>query len=290
MKIHYVVEDRPLGTAGAIKNVEDYLEDETFLVFNGDILSNMDLTDIINFHRDKKSDCTIVLTPVDNPMIYGVVELDHNKKIMKFTEKPKAEDVRSNLINAGLYVLEPEVLERMEKGKKYSIERQIFPVMLEDDKHLYGYNYGEYWMDIGTPFKYLSANQDLILKKMDVNIGLVDGIYKGANVEIDKRASLEPPLWIGEDVAIAEGAMIKGPAVIHRGCEIGVGSTVEGALMWENTRLGDGARLESCLVGRNSRIGDGAKIGKLAVVGSNEVVDDGFVMEPESRMYKGSLM
>jgi len=279
MKIHYVVEDSPLGTAGAIKNVEDYIDDDAFLVFNGDILSEMDLTDIIKFHRQKKSKSTIVLTPVDNPCIYGVVELDENQRIERFTEKPKPEEVRSNQINAGLYVLEPEILNRMERGINYSIERQIFPAMLEEGESMYGYKYPDYWMDIGNPFKYLSANQDLLLGKMKYNPGLINGIHKGKNVEIDDGAILKKPLWIGDDVKIKDGVVIIGPAVINRGCEIGEGTTVNKALLWENTKIGNGCDLDSCLIGRKCKIGDGVTIDKLAVIGTGITIEDGDTVE-----------
>ncbi|MCD4785930.1 MAG: NDP-sugar synthase [Candidatus Eremiobacteraeota bacterium] len=279
MKIHYVVEESPLGTAGAIKNVEDYIDNDAFLVFNGDILSEMDLTDIINFHKQKKSKSTIVLTPVDNPCIYGVVELDENQRIEMFTEKPKPEDVRSNQINAGLYVLEPEILNRMERGVNYSIERQIFPAMLEEGEPMYGYKYPDYWMDIGNPFKYLSANQDMLLGKMKHNPGLVNGIHKGKNVTIADGVTLEKPVWIGDDVIIKEGAKIIGPAVINKGCKIGESTTVEKALLWENTELGSGCSLNSCLVGRGCKVGDGVSIGELAVIGSGVTIEDGTCIE-----------
>lgn len=284
MKIRYVVEESPLGTAGAIKNVEDYLNDDAFLVFNGDILSEMDLTDIINFHKQKKSKSTIVLTPVDNPCIYGVVELDENQRIEMFTEKPKPEEVRSNQINAGLYILEPEILDRMERGVKYSIERQIFPVMLEESEPMYGYKYPDYWMDIGNPFKYLSANQDMLLGKMKYNPGLVNGIHKGKNVTIADGVTLNPPIWIGDDVRIKEGAEIIGPTVISRGCKIGEGTTIEKALLWEDTEIGIGCSLDSCLIGRRCKVGDGVSIGVLAVIGTGRVIEDGASIDAGSKV------
>lgn len=285
MKIQYVVEEYPLGTAGAIKNVEDFLDEEDFLVFNGDILSEMDLTDIIDFHKRNKADCTIVLTPVENPTIYGVVELDENHRVHRFTEKPKKEEVRSNLINAGLYILKRDMLLRMEKGKKYSIERQIFPAMLTDGEMLFGYNYDGYWMDIGTPYKYLKANHDMVLGTMKFDIGMKDGIHTGSDFSCSKNAVINEPVWIGDGVAIEEDAKIIGPAIIRNGCKIGKGAVIDGALLWENIKVGRGARIYRSLIGRNAEIGNLARLGNLCVVGSGEVINEGEVLETESRVY-----
>ncbi|MCE1245404.1 MAG: NDP-sugar synthase [Firmicutes bacterium] len=282
MKIHYIVEDSPLGTAGAIKNVEHLLDDSSFLVFNGDILSRMNLTEIMNFHKEKKSACTIVLTPVDDPTMYGVVELDSNSGIVNFTEKPKKEEVRSNLINAGLYILEPGILKRMEPARKYSIEREIFPAMLADKEPMFGYSYSGYWMDIGTPFKYLSSNHDTLTGKMPVDLNHREGIVYGKNTDISTNAVLTAPLWIGDNVIIKSGAKIEGPAVIDRGCIIGEKTKISGALLWEKTKTGNGCILDSCLIGRDCNLGDNVKIGKLAVIGSCNIIEKDRIIEAET--------
>lgn len=283
MKIHYVVEDSPLGTAGAIKNVEEYLDEGSFLVFNGDILSEMNLSEIIRFHKDNDSYCTIVLTPVDNPCIYGVVELDDTHRIRKFTEKPRPEEVKSNLINAGLYALEHSVLDRMERGKKYSIEREIFPALLNEGKRMFGYNYDGYWMDIGTPLKYLSANQDLLMGKMETRLDLNGGVYKGKDTHVGENVIFTGPVWLGDRVVIEPGAKITGPAVIDRGCTVGAEAEIDGALLWEGTRIGRKARLDNCLIGRDCRIGDEVSIGKLAVIGSQNIIENNHNIAPEEK-------
>jgi NDP-sugar pyrophosphorylase family protein len=282
MKIHYIVEESPLGTAGAIKNVQHLINGSSFLVFNGDILSEMNLTDIINFHKNKKSACTIVLTPVEDPTIYGVVELDGENRIEDFTEKPKPEEVRSNLINAGLYVLEPEIFKRMEPNKKYSIEREIFPAMLGDNEPLFGYSYSGYWMDIGTPFKYLSSNYDMLNGKMSVDLSMKNGIRTGKNTKIGNNVKMSQPLWIGDNVEIKDGVELQGPAVIGDGCVIGENSRILGALLWEKTKTGTGCLLDSCIIGRNCNLGDGVTIGKLAVIGSCNIIEKDTIIEPET--------
>ncbi len=284
VKIRYVVEESPLGTAGAIKNVESFLDDEPFFVFNGDILSDFNLGEIFEFHKDRGSICTIALTPVDNPTIYGVVEKEKDGRITRFTEKPRPEEIRSNMINAGLYVLDKKVLSRMPAGVKISIEREIFPDLLKDGEPMYGYDYYGYWMDIGNPSKYLSANHDVLEGKLNVNIGLLDGIYMAPDVEIGLNVKLKKPLWIGKGVKIEAGCEIVGPAVIGNGCHIGRDTHIVGALLWDNTKIGDRCNLEYCLIGRNCNIGNDVDVGKLAVIGSNNLIDGGRRIKSESRI------
>lgn len=284
MNIKYVVEAHPLGTAGAIKNVEEYLDDNTFLVFNGDILSEMNLTEIVNMHKANHAHCTIALTPVDNPTIYGVVELDANSGITRFTEKPRPEEVRSNLINAGLYVLEPYILDRMEKGKNYSIERQIFPELLSEGKPMLGYHYTGYWMDIGTPEKYLAANHDLLSNKMKVSLGLNDGVHIGEGTTAGKNLLLEKPVWIGSNVTIGGNVHIKGPAVIGNDCIIQSNAQLDGVLLWDKTEVGQNSKLKDCLIGRECMIEDNVTIGRLAVIGSQNIIEKDEIILPETRI------
>jgi mannose-1-phosphate guanylyltransferase len=284
MKIHYVVEDEPLGTGGAIKNVEDYLDDEAFFVFNGDILSDFNLKEIMDIHTENKAACTLALTPVDNPTIYGVVEYDDNNCIRKFTEKPKPEEIRSNMINAGLYVMNRSVLNRMERGVNYSIERQIFPALLKEKEPMYCYLYDGYWMDIGNPSKYLTANHDVLLGKLNVNIGMLDGIYIASDVDIGKGTELKKPLWIGSGVKIGQNSKITGPAIIGSNCEIGENVQLIGCLLWDNIKIGNRAVMEYCIVGRSTVVGEDVTVGKLAVVGSNTSVKPKSSIKAEAKV------
>lgn len=272
MKLHYVVEDSPLGTGGAIKNVEALLDGGTFLVFNGDILASFHLDAILDFHRQRKAAGTIALTPVDNPSIYGVVETDGSGAVSRFTEKPPPDQVRSNMINAGLYVLEARVLELMEGNRAYSVEREVFPRMLGEGIPLYAMAHSGYWLDIGSPKKYLSANHDVLSGRVEGIPVQGNGIFRGAGAVVEEGAVLEPPLWIGEGTEIGQGCRLIGPAVVGKGCRIGKGTIISGALLWDGVTTGQGCVLDGCILGRNCSLGDGAYAGSLAVLQSNSII------------------
>ena len=284
MHLDYVVEDTPLGTGGAIKNVEDYLEGETFLVLNGDILSDFNVGEILEYHKSKKAGCTIALTPVEDPTMYGVVEMDRQGKVLAFTEKPAPDEVRSNQINAGLYVMEPKVLELMERDRAYSIEREIFPQMLSNGTPIYGFSYGGYWMDIGTPLKYLKANFDVLRKEIAPPKNLVEGCHYGERVVIDPGARLSPPLWIGRNTIIEKGCVIEGPCVLGKGCHIGEGSILKNTLMWDNCKVGNRCRLDGCLLGSGCMVGDDSSVGFRAVVGSGQKIEPGNSIAPGEKV------
>ncbi|MDZ7836779.1 MAG: nucleotidyltransferase family protein [Actinomycetota bacterium] len=167
VNITYVVEDSPLGTCGAVKNVEKYLEKERFMVFNGDILTSLNLTDMIGYHEQKKSDITISLTPVEDPSAYGLVPIDRDGRVTEFLEKPSEEEITTDLINAGTYIIEPRVMDMVPQGVNYSFERGLFPKALAEGYNIYGFRSGAYWLDVGTPEKYLAAHHDILGQKID---------------------------------------------------------------------------------------------------------------------------
>ena len=157
-----VQEEVPLGTAGAFKNAQSYVGDETFLAFNGDILTDLDLGRVLSFHREKRAEATIVLTPVDNPSAFGVVPTDLYGRVLGFIEKPPRDESPTNLINAGVYVFEPSILDRIPPGSVYSAERQLFPALVEEGAPLFAFATHAYWIDIGTPENYVRANLDAL--------------------------------------------------------------------------------------------------------------------------------
>lgn len=280
LKLDYVVEDSPLGTAGAVKNVEKFI-DGTFLVFNGDILTDADLTSLIKYHREKKGIATLTLTPVDNPTIYGVIETDMNNRIQKFIEKPSWDKVTSNYINAGIYVLEPVIFKEMEPDKNYSFERQIYPALLERGELLFAYKTDAYWLDIGSPEKYMKANQDALLGNIKLETRLKKdgrGILLGQGSSFGSTASLEPPLAIGENCVIGAGAQIGKLSVIGNDCKIESGAVVKSSVIWDKTTIGKSARLENCIIGRNCLIGEEAVIESGAIIASSTEIKSGEVI------------
>ncbi len=277
VKLTNVVEDCPLGTAGAVKNVEECLN-ETFFVFNGDIFTDIDLTAMMEFHRQRRSKVSIALTPVENPTIYGVVETNAEGRVRRFLEKPSPDAVTTNMINAGAYIIEPEVLGHIPKGLNFTFEHGLFPLLLERGDPVYGYPSDAYWIDIGTPEKYLKLHYDLLTGKVKKSFHgeLVDeGIWVEEGCDIHRRAELEGPILIGKDCIIGSRAQLKGPSVIGPECNIGVRSLIEGAILWQNARLGRGALVRNCVVAENVVIGDGCQVTEGCVLGSNVVIRPG---------------
>ncbi len=258
VELVYAIEDVPLGTAGAIKNVGHHLE-RTFIVLNGDVFTDLDIGDMVRFHRRKKAKITIALTRVDNPCAFGVVETDDEGKIRRFIEKPAPEEVTSHWINAGIYVIEPEVLEHVPAGTHYMFERGLFPLLLDMGEPLYGYHYDGYWLDMGTPEKYLCLNRDLVSAKVGSFLPADDGEGKSPDGETSMHpsAKITGPVLIAGGCQISERVHIKGPAIIAARCRIGEGAVIEDAVLWAGATIGAGAVLKQCVIGDEAQVNSG---------------------------------
>jgi len=258
-RLIYSIEIKPMGTAGALKNAEQYI-DGPILAMNGDIFSDIDYTNMIRFHRKKGAKVTIALTPVEDPTRFGVVETDHTHRVTRFVEKPRREDVTSNMINAGVYILDREILKRIPEGKHCMFENAIFPELVKDEEPVYGYVTDAYWMDMGTPEKYLQLNGDLLCGKSSQ----VD--FKKTNISIDKESSVHPqsklagPILIDRNCTISDGVELKGPVVIGQGCKINGGALIENSVLWQNVTIGSKALLKDSIVASSSRIDDNARL------------------------------
>jgi len=269
----YCLEEEPLGTAGAVKNAEAYL-DSTFFVLNGDVFTDMDLGDMLAFHRDNKARATISLSRVDDPSAFGVVETDSDGRVQRFIEKPPLAEATTNWINAGTYVLEPEVLEHIPSNTHYMFERGLFPYLLDTGEPVYGYPYRGYWLDMGTPEKYFSLNVDLLLSKVTgplVSISGQNGIYYSQDAVIHPSAVVAAPVMIDGGSRIGQGVRIKGPVVIGRDCRLEDGASVENAVLWDNVTIGAGARLNQCIVSSNVTIGSNREVVNCVVTPSQTV-------------------
>jgi len=297
VKMTYAVEDKPLGTGGAIKNAEDML-DGTFVVLNGDIYTDLDLTEMVGFHRENKAKATIALTPVDDPTSYGVVELNGDKHVRGFVEKPGWERVTSNLINAGTYVLEPEVLDLIPADAFHMVERGLFPSLVERGDTFLAYASNAYWIDIGVPDDYLRLHHDILMGKARARFpgkSVADDVWVDEGTRIDDSARLAGPVVVGRDCEIEKDAHVEGPAVIGDGCTIGAGSLVEQAVIWQGVRLGNDVKVRKSVVGNNSVVGDGtwvsdgAIVADEAVVGSGNRLEHGIKVWPRSRIEDGAI-
>ncbi|AEF95001.1 Mannose-1-phosphate guanylyltransferase [Desulfotomaculum nigrificans CO-1-SRB] len=255
LKIEYIREDIPLGTGGAIKNTEKFF-DGPFIVFNSDILCDINIEELIRFHRSKSAVATIAVTQVDNPSMYGVIEFDRDDYIVSFKEKPHPSEITSNYINAGIYVFEPDVLREIPSGRAVSVEREVFPSLLQKGYQIAVYKGGSYWMDIGTPAKYLQAHKDILsgrckIPEADYTSNI---IFTGKNSKIHPHARIIGPVYIGEHAEIGAFATIGPYTVIGNHCVIGRGSKVAGSIVWDKVTVDSGARLIDTIVADNCRI------------------------------------
>jgi mannose-1-phosphate guanylyltransferase len=267
--INYVVENVALGTAGAYKNAPSD-DPQTMLVFNGDILTDIDLAEVIAFHRDHRAAATIVLTPVENPSAFGLVETDGDGRVRRFLEKPKPEEINCDTINAGLYILEPQILNYIPADEKFSFEYQLFPALLAAKEAFFGYKWSGYWLDIGTPQRYLQANIDLLngrIKSFKVNRpALASSNGENELPQIDKISVIDPSCTIKPGVAIInsvlgancfieERARIEN-SVLLPGARVGKATDVRGSVIGKSALIGRYARVENSVIGDKSSLTD----------------------------------
>lgn len=297
VKVHIVEEPEPRGTAGAVKNVEHMLDDTTF-VFNGDVMTDLDLRAMLAFHRERQSKLTIALTPVEDPTAFGLVETNDDGRIRRFLEKPRPEDVTTNMINAGTYIIEPEVFRYVPAGEHYMFERGLFPHLLETNDPMFGFPSDAYWTDVGKPQAYLEVHHDILIGEVRYAFRgkqIAERVWAEGAVEVDPSAQLVGPVVLGAGVKIGAGAKIIGPTVIGAGCVIGAHATLEGAVLWESNQVGDGAQLRMCVLGRGNRVGakahicDGAIIGDNCVIGGDNRLERGIRVWPGTELNEQSI-
>lgn len=273
VRLAYVMEETPLGTAGAVKNAEPCL-DGAFFVFNGDILTNIDLRAMLAFHRQRRAVATIALTPVEDPSAYGVVDTGPDGRVKRFIEKPPRHEAPTNMINAGIYVLDASVLQGVPKGEPCMFERQVFPSLLAAGAPVYAFPTTDYWIDIGTPEKYRQVQYDLLLGKCSSPLGDAHR-EAGAEPRLDASAVVEGPVRFGSHCSVGAGARVIGPAVLGDACTVLDGSTVDRAVIWANARIGRGAAVRECVIGEKASVGDRGVVEAGAVVGDNVVITPG---------------
>jgi len=276
IKIRYVVEPIPLGTGGAIRYAGESVTDSV-LVFNGDVLTQVDLQAVVALHRERKARATIVLTPVENPTAYGLVETDAEQNVRRFLEKPSADEITCNTINAGIYVLEPETFDRIPEGTAWSIERSYFPSLIERGETFVAHVADGYWIDIGTPAKYRQAHRDVM-----------DGRYQAApfagedrgrawiaaGARVEAGADIAGPCFVDDGAVVKAGARILPYSVVGRQCHVDEGAVIENAIVWANGWIGREAVVREAILGRQCHVGRNAHVGGDAVLGDKTVITD----------------
>jgi NDP-sugar pyrophosphorylase family protein len=268
--MRYTHEDLPRGTAGAFKAAENLIDDTT-IVLNGDVLADADLLSVLHYHREKKAEATIVMTRVMNPVGYGLVEAGPDGRVARFTEKPPEDEVTGDTINAGIYILERSILDRIPSEGTQSFERDLFPAMLQEGARVYAYLTHDYWQDIGSPQKYLEAT-----------FGIISGRTK---LPTYPQKSCPPNNWEKHQVSIDSFTILDGKCVIKDGvaiensvlgeaCRVEEGALIKDSVIWSGTRILPHARIERAIVGRQCHIGEGARLRPGTVLGDKSIVSD----------------
>jgi mannose-1-phosphate guanylyltransferase len=273
-EIHYAFEESPLGTGGAVKNAESFLDDRT-VVLNGDVLSDLDLSAVVAAHVARKASASIVLAPVPNPAAFGLVETDADTRVLRFREKPKPEEITTNTINAGVYVLETRVLELIPPGVVHSIERAFFPALLARGDLVLGPVHRGYWIDIGTPEKYRQVHRDILTGAFLVSL---DGEKRaGGHVhptaQVDDKADLAGPFYIGPRCEVDAEARVGPGAVLVEGVQVRARARVEDSVLWAGCLVEPEATVTGALLGPSVRIGASAWV-KDAVLGEGTFVTE----------------
>ncbi len=256
VRLTYCVENSPMGTAGAVKNTEPYLS-STFIVLNGDVFTDLDIAGMLACHWNKGARATISLHRVDDPSAFGAVETDSEQRVKRFVEKPRPGEATTNWVNAGIYVLEPEVLGHVPANSHYMFEEGLFPLLLELGEPVYSYLRSGYWLDMGNPGKYLSLNCDLLSAKTSsplIRDSNGNRIYYDRDVAIHPSARIAAPAVIGSKCQISQGVHIRGPVVIGPGCHLKEGVSIENAVLWSDVYIGANARLKQCIIGSSVSI------------------------------------
>jgi NDP-sugar pyrophosphorylase family protein len=288
VKLYYSHETHPLGTAGAVKNAEKYFDNDPLLIFNGDILTDINLTQVIAFHKKNKARATLTLTRVADPTAYGLIITDKHGIVKSFVEKPSWEQVANfakigsaDTINAGIYIIDPKVFRSVPAETEYSFERQLFPGLLAKGELVCGYVSDRYWIDIGKPAQYRQAHEAILRNEVAVRVygARQDNRYWiGDHVRIAKSARLVGPSLIGQRVAIGEECRIKDYTVLGDRVQVGNETVIANTIIWERTRVGSHVSLEGCIVGYGCLIEDNVTIGQGVVLADGSVVKRGSLL------------
>jgi mannose-1-phosphate guanylyltransferase / phosphomannomutase len=296
VNIEYSVEESPLGTAGSVRLASARL-DETFVVISGDALTDVDLQNIIDFHRQKGAAVTIGLKSVENPLEFGIVVTDDEGRIERFLEKPSWGQVFSDTINTGIYVLEPEVLRHVPTDRPYDFSKELFPLLLEMGRPLYGYVFDEYWQDIGDLEQFRQANFDALDEAVTLNvpgIRIRGNVWVGEGVELDDLDQIEGPAFVGNYSRVAAGATVGPYSVLSSSVTLREQARTSRSIIEASTYVGRSAVIEGAIIGRSCDIGshvlvqEGAAIGDEVALGAQSVIQPGVRIYPFKEVETGT--
>ena len=284
MNLQYATEEMPLSTAGSVKNAEDALRDEPFVVISGDALTDIDLTAMMRFHKEKGALVTVGLTRVPDPLEFGIVIADEDGRIQRFLEKPTWGQVFSDTVNTGIYVMEPEVLAEIPPEESVDWSADVFPALLKRGAPLFGYISDSYWEDVGNHESYMKAQADVLARRVNADIAgfeVSPGVWVAEGAEVDPEAVLTGPLCIGDYAKVEAGAHLREYTVIGSNVVVKEGAFLHRAVVHNNVYVGQGVTLRGCVVGKNT------DVMRLARIEENAVVGDECVIEPEAYLSAG---
>jgi mannose-1-phosphate guanylyltransferase len=285
VRLRYVEEPRPLGTAGAVKFAESLL-DERFVMLNGDVLTDFDLTAQLGQHDRTGARGTLALIGVDDPTGYGLVRLDRDRSVREFVEKPSSDQIDTHLISAGAYVLERDVLELIAPDTNASIERDVFPALVGSG--LYGYVAAGYWLDIGTPDRYLQATFDILERNVSTTAGAALGEhYVSVDDDVVAEGRIVPPARVGSGCRIAADARVGSLAVLGSDVKVGEGTTIDRAVVLNGADIGPRCTLRSCILGAGARVGGGTVIEGGTVLGEGVTIGADNMLAAGARIFPG---
>ncbi|HSK14907.1 MAG TPA: sugar phosphate nucleotidyltransferase [Gaiellaceae bacterium] len=296
--VSYSIEESPAGTAGSVKLAEEAL-DEPFLVISGDALCDIDLTDLVRFHREKEALVTIGLKSVPNPLEFGIVVTDEDGRIERFLEKPSWGQVFTDTINTGIYVLEPEVLRHVPEDRPYDFSKELFPLLLEMGRPLYGYVADGYWQDIGNLDQYRQANFDALDGKVRLDIPgirLRGNVWVGEGVDLDSLEAVEGPAFVGNYCRLAPRATVGAYSVLMNSVTLGDHARTARSVIDASTAVGRSALVEGAIVGRacdlrpHARLHEGAAVGDNCTIGEESVVMPGVRIYPFKEVESGAVV
>jgi NDP-sugar pyrophosphorylase family protein len=261
-----------------VKLAEEHFTDEPLVVFNGDILTDIDLTEMIQFHQQHQARTTIAMIRVADPTSYGLIFTEDDGRITRFLEKPSWDEATVDTVNAGIYILDPSVFRYVPRQEAYSFERGLFPLLLQLNEKVYGYTTSAYWLDIGSPKKYLQAHTDVLLDRVKVDLDAErrpGNVWVGKDVDLDPSAEVRGPVFLGDKAKIRKRARIKEFTVLEPGVCVDDRAILEHVLVGEGSVIGEEAQLKNCIVGRHCQVGQAAMVDGNTVLADDSVIGRG---------------
>jgi mannose-1-phosphate guanylyltransferase / phosphomannomutase len=288
MSLSYATETEPLGTAGSVKNAEERLRDDRFLVISGDALTDIDLTSLVEYHEKQGALVTVCLKRVPDPLEFGIVITDEDGRIDRFLEKPTWGQVFSDTVNTGIYVMEPEVFDHVARNEVVDWSGDVFPSLLAQGAPLFGYVADGYWEDVGTHESYLRAHADVLNRQVDVDIDgfeVSPGVWMGEGAEVDPDAVLKGPVYVGGYAKVEAGAELREFTVLGNNVVVKSGAFLHRAVVHDNAFVGPQTNLRGCVIGKNTDLMRAARVEEGAVVGDECTIEEESYVSPDVKVY-----